>query len=621
VGTYTSQYPAHGVTPWDGILQGILDAIDVRLLALEAVTTIAGTKIATDSALLTTNTTVAVGQRSRFDTTSGNLTATLPVTPVDQAKVAIRHQVQGGSNVVNVAAGGTAKFNSATGPTSVALVMLNEEHEFTYNAATNLWWQKVSVTVPQADLRYAPFGASYKAQLYASTKVVQTGMDLVPNGMPIVAPVTLTAVQITLEFPTIGGTQVWNVVLDRGGVQSVITAVTVASGARSAVVNSLSTSLLSTDLILFQCTAANGATFTGSGPTWRLNFGGSLTVPTAPSINTGLTATPGATSVTLNWTAGAGAFNHLIRRDGVPYAITGSTAFVDSGPTGSGLSPGETHTYQVDSLVPGNITLYGTGVVSGPGASYAYFPAVAQALSALSSDWTVTLGTNAGTAAAIDSVGLLKFTSGAIGTNAVQDRVNAQWIKDGSNHSAYTLQTYFGFGVAGSFGDIYFNTPAFVSLATSAANFLQIQYSPSGYRWGIKAAGFNSGAFYVMTDTSTSPVQATATQAGGSVSWPITVTPNASGTNLYGLKIVLGAIQADGTQAISMYMGTTAQLDNGTLPLINTITVTSAQRNVSTGLHIGGLWLDQLGNQSATASAETMFYKNMTISATSPAGT
>lgn len=622
-------FPNHGATGWDSILNPLLQGHEDRLTTVEPLVT-----AATNAANAATTAAGNAAQKVNFVSRAAAYTAapadyvycstgaagyaiTLPTAPADKSVVKVTWNF--GSNTLTVNAGGTAKFFQAGGPTSETFTLLNEVRTYTYQASTNFWYVEYSAgSLATLDSRYAPFGASYKGIAYASGDLITAGYDLVPNGLPIVASATLTAAQITLIYPTIGGTQVWNVVLDRAGTFSTIGTITVADGARGGVVNSLSVSLLSGDLLLVQCIQANGSTYTGLGPSFRAAFGGSLTLPTAPSATTGLAATPGTTTVGLSWTKGTNSNTTLIRRDGLPYAVTANSTYTDSGPTGAGLSPGETHTYNADAMVPGAITINATGVVSGPGNSYTYYPATAQSLSALTNDWGVTLGSNSGTAAATDSSGILTLTSGAVGSGATQDKVLAQWIKDstvagtppGASHTAFTRSWAFGFGTSNALVQKYWNAPTFVSLATSVANFIQLQYSPTNYRVGIKAAAFNSGVFYTLTASTTSPAQATTVgDSSGLINWPISVVFDPTKAHLYGMKVDLLPIAGDGTQQIKIYMGTTTQLTGGTLPLINTITLTAAQRSaLATGCH----YTTMLGSQT-TAVAQTYFEQSVTI--------
>lgn len=615
---------------WGTKLNTAITDLDTRLAVAEAAVTAATSAasaatlaaaaavqtLTPDNTLKTATFTPVVGKRYSINTTPGAFAVTLPTAPVDKSMVAFR--IFGGTNTFTVNPGGTATFNLLGTLATDTLVLFSEEHTYTYNTAANTWFISVTNLLLSLDTRYAPLGASYKGIAYATGDQVTAGYDLVPNGLPIVAAATLTAAQITLVYPTIGGTQVWHVILDHAGVFSTIGTITIADGARGGVVNSLAVSLVAGDLLLVQCFQANGTTYSGLGPTFRGAFGGSLALPTAPSAPTGLAAVPGSTSVGLTWTAGTNSINSLIRRDGKPYAITSNSAYTDSGPTGAGLSPGETHTYNVDALVPGNITVNNTGVVSGPGNSYAYYPSVAQNLSVLTNDFGVTLGTNAGTGAATDSSGILTVTSGAVGSNATQDQVMFQWIKDstvagtppGANHTAFTRSWLFGFGTGNAIVNQVWSAPTFVSLATAVGNFIQMEFTPTGYRMGMKASGFNSGAFYLLAASTTSPVQSTTVgNSSGVITWPITVTLDATKGHLYGLKVDMAPVSGTGTQDIKIYMGTAAQLAGGTLPLINTVTLTSAQRSaINPGCHYTTL----LGSPN-TAIAQTYFEQTVTI--------
>jgi hypothetical protein len=478
------------------------------------------------------------------------------------------------------------------------------------------------VTLAVGNATWAALGTVFKTGIVYKGDVVKTGYDMIPNGVYIPSTATMTAVKITLDFPTIGGTQVWNVVLDHAGTKSTVATVTIADGARGAVTNSLSVSLVTGDLLLFQCSGANGSTFTGSGPTVQFAIGGSLAIPTAPGANGNPVATPSPTSVALSWSAGTGAFNYLIRRDGKPYAITATTSYTDLGPDGSGLSAGESHSYNVDSLVPGAITVNTNAASTAASSSSSYYPSISQNVSALTTDFVVTLGSNTGTAAHVAADGLATFTSGNVGTNNAQDVVHTEWVKESTTssqsdatnrHQAMRVYHYFGFGVTGTVVNHYFNEQAYPGLTTSMTNYLQLQIAPSYYRLAMKAPGFNSGAFFILTTTAAA--QATTTNTGGSLSWPITVTVDPTGATLYGLMTEMQwPLDVSGSQTVKIYMGTTAQLDTfaaggATPPLINTITLSAAQRSALSKGHYSH---EIVGNQTTTGNM-TYFEKKKTI--------
>lgn len=626
MGTYSASYPAHGATGWDTVIDGIIDAIDTRLAAVEtsvgAATTAAANattaanaayqKMA-NTAVKTSAYTAAVNDRVMCDTTSAGFVVTLPSTPADKSRIAVR--LVAGTNTVTVNAGGTAHFNAAAGATTSTLTQQYQDQEYQYVLSSNTWdVVKDSNLLATLNNLYAPFGASYKGIAFSTGAQVTTGYDLVPNGLPIVANATLTAVQLTLIYPTIGGTQTWKIVLDRAGTFTTIANVTIADGARGGVTNSLNVSLLAGDLLLVQCTGANGTTYSGLGPSFRAAFGGSLALPSAPTAITGLAVVSNPTSVALTWTMGTGSISNLVRRDGVPYAVTSTGSYTDIGPTGAGLASGETHVYAVDALVPGNIAVGGGTVTSGTSSSYTYYPATAQPVSALTSDFTVTLGSNTGTAAAIDSAGIATFTTGAVGSGATQDIVNCAWIKDANNHSAFSRSWKFAFTTSNALVNLYMSANAFPGLGVNNPNYLQIEFSPTVHRVAMKAAGFNSGSFFNLTTTTAA--QATSNTASGNINWPISV--NLTGPTFYGLSVVAGLIKPDGTQDIKIYMGTEAQFDANTLPLVNTVTLTAAQRSA---LSPGRTYIDVLGQQSATTPVAQVYKeKALTLIALSASG-
>ena len=80
-----------------------------------AVTTGLGTAKLTQTAVQTANYTATANQIVRVDTTSGNVTVTLPSAPATGTQVAVKQVTQGGTNTVTVACAGSDVFNKAGG--------------------------------------------------------------------------------------------------------------------------------------------------------------------------------------------------------------------------------------------------------------------------------------------------------------------------------------------------------------------------------------------------------------------------------------------------------------------------------------------------------------------------
>ncbi|HXH26668.1 MAG TPA: hypothetical protein VNG90_02145 [Candidatus Acidoferrum sp.] len=95
------------------------------------------------------------------DTTSGPITITLPTAPADKTEVAIKHIIQGGTNAVTIAAGGSDVFNKASGSTSLTLSLLNQAVILEYKASGAIWYV-LSDDLPLSglDQRYGAINAS-----------------------------------------------------------------------------------------------------------------------------------------------------------------------------------------------------------------------------------------------------------------------------------------------------------------------------------------------------------------------------------------------------------------------------------------------------------------------------
>lgn len=455
----------------------------------------------------------------------------------------------------------------------------------------------LDIPVPRAaDLAatYAPLGASYKALLASSGDPTTAGYSIVPHGVPIVTNTTITAGLISGVYPTIGGTSVWQfVAFHAGGTHTVIGTATVADGGVAAVNNSLSYAAVAGDLILCQNTASNG-TQPLTAPAFRLAFGGSITIPTAPAAASTLIATPGPTYVDLSWTGTAAATDYEIRINGVSSFLTSQTTFRHYAATSS------TNSYQIWSRLPLNISATGSNTVtSGPASVYTYY--TANAAGPLDSTyWATALGTNSGTAIAVDAAGKVVFTSGNVGSNAVQDRVSFQWkppLGATTTYSAMDWQWHFGMQTSGVVTEHFMRADTLPGSFADPANYaIRIGCNAAGYFIRTCQASLNSGASVLLTiSTST---QATVTSASGQINWPIGVTSDT--THTYGVRFRLEQVSG-GTQVLNIYHGTTAALDAGTATLINTITLTTTQVSALPSITTCGYYsMILLGQQSAT---------------------
>lgn len=82
----------------------------------------------------------------------GAVTVTLPTAPADNTVIGVKMVVQGSTNAVTVAAGGSDVFNKALGPSTVSVAQLNQGVIVQYNAALAVWYAIVDdYTIPALD--------------------------------------------------------------------------------------------------------------------------------------------------------------------------------------------------------------------------------------------------------------------------------------------------------------------------------------------------------------------------------------------------------------------------------------------------------------------------------------
>lgn len=107
------------------------------------------------TAVKTTNYSAAASEFVRVDTTSGNVTVTLPTAPANGIQVGVKHVVRVGTNAVTVAVGGSDHFNIPAGATTDTLTLLNDSAYYQYVSATAVW---VAISddssLSQLDIRY-----------------------------------------------------------------------------------------------------------------------------------------------------------------------------------------------------------------------------------------------------------------------------------------------------------------------------------------------------------------------------------------------------------------------------------------------------------------------------------
>ena len=109
------------------------------------------------TAVKTANYTASANDLVPVDTTSGSITITLPTTPADGTLVAVKDIIQGGTNTVSVACGGSATYNRTGGGTTNTLYLLAESSLVQYSASGDIWTiLAADKPLSQLDLRFLP---------------------------------------------------------------------------------------------------------------------------------------------------------------------------------------------------------------------------------------------------------------------------------------------------------------------------------------------------------------------------------------------------------------------------------------------------------------------------------
>lgn len=107
------------------------------------------------TAVKTANYTAAPKDFVPVDTTAGSVAITLPTAPADKSRIAIKHVIQGGTNLVTYTCGGSDTLNKTGGATSGTLTLLAQAVILQYKASSGIWYvQADDLPVSQLDLRY-----------------------------------------------------------------------------------------------------------------------------------------------------------------------------------------------------------------------------------------------------------------------------------------------------------------------------------------------------------------------------------------------------------------------------------------------------------------------------------
>lgn len=222
-----------------------INDIDTRINTKQANTTITAVK--------TANYVANPGEYIPVDTTSGNVTVTFPTAPVNGTQVGVKMVVKGGTNTVTLTLGSGDHFNTASGPTSGSMSLLNQDASFQYIHATNVW-MTISDDLPlsQLDIRYRNVPVTLTD---ASTVATNAALG---NYFRLSTATTGRIIGVPTN-PTDGQTCTWELFNSSGGSITFAALPTTAGGFNLGPVAAMSATLtLKTDLISATYNATQG---------------------------------------------------------------------------------------------------------------------------------------------------------------------------------------------------------------------------------------------------------------------------------------------------------------------------------------------------------------------------
>jgi hypothetical protein len=162
----------------------------------------------TPTAAKTSAYTASAGDFVPVDTTGGAVTITLPAAPADRTLIEVKHVIQGGTNAVTVACGGSDVFNRAGGATSFTLPTLAQGALLQYKSSAALWYVLADdLALSQLDARFAT-----AAQGTLAASAVQS-ITLTTPGVIFTTPVTFTVTAGAASGALALATQAANTVL------------------------------------------------------------------------------------------------------------------------------------------------------------------------------------------------------------------------------------------------------------------------------------------------------------------------------------------------------------------------------------------------------------------------
>jgi len=192
---------AYDATAWDGDTTHAPSKNAVRD-KIESMSAGSADKLGlTPTAVKTGNYTAAAGELVPCDTTSAGFTVTLPTAPADGTVIAVKHVIQGGTNVVTIALGGSDVFNKTGGATTATLPTLAQEMLLQYKASGAIWYVIADdLALASLDLRYTKIPSGFLRRAMQA----KTGNYTAADGDVVICDATGGAFTITLPAVAAG---------------------------------------------------------------------------------------------------------------------------------------------------------------------------------------------------------------------------------------------------------------------------------------------------------------------------------------------------------------------------------------------------------------------------------
>lgn len=488
----------------------------------------------------------SAGQYVPVDTTSGNVTITMPSGPGDKAVIGIKHVIQGGTNAVYWNTTGGAVINKTGGGTQGSLPLLSQGVISQYAAGGTIWYvYSDDLPLSQLDLRYLQQAGGTVSGNLAVGGTITSGTW---GGSTITVPEGGTGDNSFTAYAVVTGgtasTAPLQAVSGLGSSGQVLT----SNGAGSlpswqpnvALVNPMTThgdmiyesaGLTAAALAGNTGTAKNFLTSTGSGGTANSPAWGTIAASDVPVLNQNTTGTAGGLSTIL--AIGSGGTGQATQQAALN-AIAGGTT-----PSGDYLRANGTNV-TLSALQAADLTGNVSITHGGTGAGNA--PAAITALTnpQTAGDYLRSDGTNSSLQPlqAADLTGTVAVLNGGTGGTSV----TAYAVVTGGTSATTALQAVSGLGTSGQ------------SLISNGAGALPTWQTPAGrilnfYRFASTVATFfpvNSttpapfGAGTIGTQPFTAPpsgnvlvtVNCMITTTGGGVFVAMFLSPNGSATTV-----------------------------------------------------------------------------------------